>query len=72
MRFPENPRQGTEAHKDALRRLDAARGEQRERSDAHDAAQETPGEPAAAGELARADDELAAREAWVKWIERGY
>jgi hypothetical protein len=72
MKFPENPREGSQAHEDALQRLDAARGEQRERSDAHDAAQDTADEPAAASELARAKDELAAREAWVKWIERGY
>jgi hypothetical protein len=72
MRFPEIPREGTEAHKDALRRLDAARGEHRGRNDAHDAAQDTPDEPAAASELVRANDELAAREAWAKWIARGH
>ncbi|MFL5820584.1 MAG: hypothetical protein ACJ76S_07875 [Solirubrobacteraceae bacterium] len=72
MRFPENPREGTAAHKSAIRRLDAARDDQRDRDDAHHAAEDTPGEPAAASELARANDELAAREAWVKWIERGY
>jgi hypothetical protein len=72
MRFPENSREGSEAHKSALRRLDAARDDQRVKSEAHDVAQETPDERAAASELAGANEQMAAREAWVKWIERGY
>ena len=72
MRFPETPREGSEAHKSALRRLDTARDEQREKSEAHDAAQDTPSERAAASELAGANEQIAAREAWVKWVERGY
>ncbi len=72
MRFPESPREGTEAHTSALRRLDAARVEQRDRSEAHEAARDSAGEPAAADELSEANEQVAAREAWVGWIERGY
>ena len=69
---PENPREGTEAHESALRRLDAARTDQRQKSETHDATQDAASEREAAGDLAEANEELAAREAWVKWIERGY
>jgi len=69
---PENPREDTEAHDSALRRLDAARTEQRQKSEAHDATHDPVEEREAATDLAEANEELAAREAWVKWIERGY
>jgi hypothetical protein len=68
----ERSREGSEAHESALRRLDAARVGQRRRSELHAAAQHTPSERAAASELAGANEQLAAREAWVKWVERGY
>jgi hypothetical protein len=70
MKFPE--REGTEAHKAAVRRLDAARVDQRHSTQVHDAAKDTPAESAAASQLAGANEQLAAREAWVKWVERGY
>ena len=69
---PDNPREDTEAHESAVRRLDAARTDQRDKSEAHDAAQDPAAEREAATELAEANEELAAREAWIKWIERGY
>ena len=72
MRFPEHPREGSEAHRSALQRLETAHTEQRHRSEVHDAAQGSPSEPSAASELAGANEQVAAREAWVKWIERGY
>jgi hypothetical protein len=72
MRFPEQTRKGSEAHRSALRRLDDARTEQRRTSEVHDQARETSAEPAAATELSAANEQLAAREAWVHWIERGY
>lgn len=72
MRFPESPRAGSEAHKSALRRLDDALVEQRRQTDIHDAAKGSRAEPAAASELAGAGEQVAAREAWVKWVERGY
>jgi hypothetical protein len=72
MRLPKSPREGTQAHALALRRLGTARTEQRERSHVRDAARNTPGEHAAAKQLADANELLAAREAWVRWIERDY
>jgi hypothetical protein len=68
----ENPREGTEAHDSALRRLDTARTGQREKREAHDETHDPVAEREAASDLAEANEELAAREAWVKWIERGY
>jgi hypothetical protein len=72
MRFPETTREGTEAHAKALRRLDTARREQRQRSVLSQAAEGTTNERDAAAHLAAADEQLAAREAWVRWVERGY
>ena len=69
---PDSPREGTEAHESAVRRLDAARSDQHDKTEAHDAAQDPAEEREAATDLAEANEELAAREAWVKWIERGY
>jgi hypothetical protein len=34
--YPDNPREGTEAHESAVRRLDAARSDQHDKSEAHD------------------------------------
>jgi hypothetical protein len=72
MRFPEQTRKGSDAHRSALRRLEDARTEQRHRSELHDESRQTAGEPAAAAKLSAANEQLAAREAWVLWIERGY
>jgi hypothetical protein len=72
MMFPETTRVGGERHKDALRRLDAAKAEQRRRSELDRAARGTEQQRDAADGLAAADEQLAAREAWVKWVERGY
>jgi hypothetical protein len=72
MRFPETTRVGSEGHRDAIRRLDAAKAHRRWRSELHRAAQGTERERAAASGLAAADERVAAREAWVKWVERGY
>jgi len=72
MRFSEDSREDTEAHASAVERLERAQTAQRESVDARDAANDTSDEPVAASALARADEQLAAREAWVGWIERGY
>ena len=72
MRFPEQAREGSEAHVDALRRLDDARDHKRDMHRAHEASKDGSAEPAAAAELSAASDVIAAREAWVAWIERGY
>jgi hypothetical protein len=52
--------------------LDAALGEQSRRSQHNDSAQGTSGELSAGVQLAAADEQVAAREAWVKYIEHGY
>jgi hypothetical protein len=72
MRFPETTRVGSEGHKDAIRRLDDAREERRRRAEDRRVAQGTGRERDADGGLAAADERVAAREAWVKWVERGY
>ena len=71
MMFPETTRVGSEGHKDAIRRLEAAQKEQRRRSELDRTARGKHQRDAADG-LAAADDQVAAREAWVKWVERGY
>lgn len=72
MKFPETTREGTAAHRSAVDRLDAARHERDRRQDDYDGAQEGRAQVNAAGDLATANEQLAAREAWVGWIERGY
>jgi hypothetical protein len=72
MRFPEHTRAGSEAHSGALRRLDEAHNQQREASDAHETSKQTPREPGATSDLAAANEQVAAREAWVSWVERGF
>ena len=72
MKFPELSRRGTDVHVSAVRRRDAARSEQRRRRDVLAAARGTDEERAAVSELAAADHEVVAREAWVSWVERGY
>jgi hypothetical protein len=72
MKFPELPREGTDAHASAVRRRDDARSDQVRRTDVHAAAEGTEQERSAASELGAANHELAAREAWLSWVERGY
>jgi predicted methyltransferase MtxX (methanogen marker protein 4) len=72
MKFPELSRQGTDAHASAVRRRDAARSEQHLRREVLAAVRGTDEERSATSELAAASQELAAREAWVSWVERGY
>ena len=72
MMFPETTPVGSEGHKDAIRRLDAAQKEQRRLSELDRTAHGTKHRRDAADGLAAADDQVAAREAWVKWVERGY
>lgn len=72
MKFPELSREGTNAHTSALQRRDAARAEQHVRREVCAAAEGTSEERAATSDLAAADEQLTAREAWVSWVERGY
>ena len=72
MSFPEQARKGSQAHASAIERLELARSEQQRSSAAHDAAGATDATRTTANDLAVANEQLAAREAWVKWVERGY
>ena len=72
MRFPETTRQGSQGHQDALKRLDAAKADHRAKSELHHAAKDTAGKRGAADDLGAASEQVAAREAWVNWVERGY
>ena len=72
MKAPEVSRDGTRAHASAVRRRDAARSEQLRRSEVRARAHGIRDERSATSDLAAANQELAAREAWVRWVERGY
>ena len=71
MKFPETTRRGSEGHRDAISRLEAAKAEERRRTALCRAVQGTAREPGAARGLAEAGEHVAAREAWVLWVERG-
>lgn len=58
--------------RDALERLESAREEQRWRVKQHDTARGSSAELSARVSLQKADEEFAAREAWVAWTERDY
>ena len=66
------PQRHGEVHESAVERLRAAQDDQsRLRREAY-MARGTAGEDAAKAELSEAHDRLAAREAWLTWIERGF
>lgn len=59
-----------EGHGTAVERFEAAREERDRRSDQHGAAQGSADELRAFTELKAAEDQFAAREAWLKWTEK--
>ena len=71
MRFPERSRRGDAAHTSAVERLDEARDRQDDLTTRAAAAVGTPDENPAADALGAARDRVAAREAWLIWVERG-
>jgi hypothetical protein len=72
MPLPHRPVRGGDVHAQAIERL-AVAVEERERVDAEsDAAEAGPDERTVAVALAAANERVAAREAWVKYIEHGY
>jgi len=72
MTLPHRPRTGGEAHAEAVQRHDAARDDQeRLRQDDEDA-QGSEQELSAGVELSAAHERVAASEAWLSYIERGY
>ena len=70
--LPRRPVSGSDVHARAIERLHVA-VDARERARAErDPAQGGPDERTAAVALAAANERVAAREAWVKYIEHGY
>jgi hypothetical protein len=62
--------QEREGHVQAVERFEAARDERDRKVDENDAASGSTGELQAFTELKAAEDQFAAREAWLKWTER--
>jgi hypothetical protein len=72
MTLTHRPITGSEAHTQATDRLGDALDEQARRNQRRDAAEGTSDELTAAVGVAAANEQVAAREAWVKYIEHGY
>ncbi|MFL5820465.1 MAG: hypothetical protein ACJ76S_07260 [Solirubrobacteraceae bacterium] len=72
MTLPHSPRTGGQAHADAIRRLDAARNDQDRRRQIEEDARGSAQKLCATVELSAADEQVAASEAWLSYIERGY
>jgi len=71
MRFPDRSRRGDAAHASAVERLGEAREREDELTTRATAAVGTAAEERTADALCAARDRVAAREAWLVWIERG-
>jgi hypothetical protein len=69
MRFPETLREEEGAHGAALRRRDSARNAQQQLAENHWAAEGTADEAKAMDRLDAARTTVAAREAWLAWVE---
>ena len=67
-----SPERGGDVHQSALERLRAARDDQARLRRAADMARGTAAEDAAQTEVSEAGDRVAAREAWLTWVERGF
>jgi hypothetical protein len=72
MTLPRRPVRGDEVHARAIERLDVAVDDRERACEQSEAAHGGPDERTAAVALAAANEQLAAREAWVKYIEHGY
>ena len=68
----ERPKRGEETRASARERLDDARDQQDLMRDSADEARGTEGEDAADDRLREAGNRVAAREAWLTWLERGF
>jgi hypothetical protein len=71
MAFPPTPGRDDDVRAEAAERLRDARERQRELVERAEAAAGTSGEEQAAAALEKVRHEVAAREAWVVWTERG-
>jgi hypothetical protein len=72
MTLPHRPVRGSDVHARAIERLEVAVDDRERSSEESDAAQGGPDERTAAVALAAANEQVAAREAWVKYVEHGY
>jgi hypothetical protein len=72
MPLPHTPVRGGEVHARAIARLDVAVADRERSREESDAAQGGPDERTAAVALAAANEQVAAREAWLKYVEHGY
>ena len=72
MSLPRKPTMGGKAHVDAIARLDAAVGGRERLSQASETAHGAAEERDAAVAVADANENVAAREAWLHYIEHGY
>ena len=66
------PKRGDETHASAVERLDDARDHEDEMRGAARDARGTSDEDAADERLRDAGNRVAAREAWLTWLERGF
>lgn len=71
MTSPHDPRRDDLAHTNAIQRLDAALDDQQRLSAETDDAQGGEKEIGIRAELAAANEELAARKAWLGYLEHG-
>ena len=72
MTLPRRPVSGGDVHARAIERLDQAVDDRAHSSEQSKAAQRGPDKRTAAVALAAANEQVAAREAWAKYIEHGY
>jgi hypothetical protein len=72
MTLPRRPVRGGDVHARAIERLDVAVDDLEHASEESDAAQGRFDKRTAGVALATANEQVAAREAWVKYIEHGY
>ena len=72
MALPHKPIRGDDVHSRALARLRAARRERNRAGEEGEAARGASAKRTAAVAVARANEHVAAGEAWVHYIEQGY
>jgi hypothetical protein len=72
MTLPHKPVTGGEAHADAIERLDAAVDDRQRLNQESETTPGWTGERARAIAMADANEQVAAREAWLHYIECGY
>lgn len=65
-------RENADERSNATDRLEAALGEQHRLTNRYDAARGTSTEMTAYADLREAGEQVAARDAWVKWLDRAY